>query len=154
MTSAVSIGLSGMSQGVVMGARDAVWRLALDVGSGDGVRPDQPAGPGVGCPRDFGLVARDLPAIVSGVNEACDLDRGGQTSVAFPDEIPDPLLGQAPDRPDSGRVLQAIGSAPYAEATVLPPQGWAQEAMAVFFRMVSVWPLASSAAHAMISCAA
>ncbi|MEU6715434.1 ABC transporter substrate-binding protein [Nonomuraea sp. NPDC046802] len=76
-----------------------------------------------GRPHDFGLVARDLRAVVHrGVNGVYDLDRGGQTSVAFPDEIPDPSLGQAQlifQIQDGAH--RVIGPMPYAEATFRRP---------------------------------
>lgn len=76
-----------------------------------------------GRPHDFGLVGRDLRTMVyRGVNGAYDLDRGGQTSVAFPDEILDPSLGQAhlvfQIQDGAHRV---IGPTPYAEATFRRP---------------------------------
>lgn len=77
-----------------------------------------------GRPHDFGRVARNLRTMVyRGVNGAYDLDRGGQTSAAFPDEIPDPSLGQAHlvFQIQDGR-HRVIAPTPYAESTFrLPP---------------------------------
>ncbi len=76
-----------------------------------------------GRPQDFDAVARDLRALVyRGVNGVYDLDRGGQTSVAFPDEIADPSLGQAHliFQVQNG-AHRIISPTPYAEATFRRP---------------------------------
>ncbi|WP_204048096.1 ABC transporter substrate-binding protein [Microbispora siamensis] len=76
-----------------------------------------------GRPQDFDAVARDLRALVyRGVNGVYDLDRGGQTSVAFPDEIADPSLGQAHlIFQVQGGAHRIISPTPYAEATFRQP---------------------------------